>query len=103
MGCALDIYYEQIDEEFKDWLASDPDEESEGISLDFGNPKLLFDMIERFGGKVDDDHFDTNGWQWDWWSRAELNGKKIGLGGTGWDGSAKIYIISNEEWNETYE
>jgi hypothetical protein len=41
---------------------------------------------------VDLDSFETNGWEWDWWYDAGLNGEEYYLSGSGYYGTGSIQI-----------
>lgn len=53
---------------------------------------VLLEEITAAGFEVDDDSFDTNGWQWDWWIKMEKNGSRYTLSGSGWYGGLKFYV-----------
>ena len=52
----------------------------------------IIQALEEIDGvEVDEDGFDTNGWQWDWWQRFNYNGKVFALFGSGWNGGLMCF------------
>ena len=69
--------------------------ESGAESLDVSDlgracPDSLQKAFEKAGGKLDDGSFESNGWEWDWWSYGSYKGTKILMTGSGYYGSASI-------------
>jgi hypothetical protein len=50
-----------------------------------GSPMYVEQLVKELTNEnIDNDNFDTNGWQWDWWWKIEINGIDLSFSGCGW-------------------
>lgn len=79
---------EQLKQQIKEFLAKN--EPTDSLSLDLGFPHLFIEVITSMGGDATEDTLESNGWQWDWWMTATLNGRELRISGSGCYGGASI-------------
>lgn len=58
------------------------------VKFPFAFPRETIVWLENeLGFEVDEDQFDTNGWDWDWGQLCSKDGINYEIGGSGWGGS----------------
>ena len=70
--------------------------EVDTIELPHARPGNVITYLESIGCE-DCDEMDTNGWQWDYWLRIEMNDKKYMLSGDGYYASSATFSLDKDE------
>lgn len=58
----------------------------DSVQFPFVSPDEASQIIEKLGA-IDNEDFDSNGWDWDWWKEFTLGDKEYILGGSGYYGT----------------
>lgn len=64
--------------------------EEESVKLYYVRPNDVISYLKEIDPNLDDDEFQTNGWQWDYWSQIIFKGQHYRLSG---DGYSQNYAI----------
>ena len=88
------MYVKIVDDNLKDLIRKGIEclfqGEIEKLEIDCYSPSKIFKIIKSMGIEIDEDEFETNGWQYDYWQNITHNNKKYVIHGSGYYGNLTI-------------